>query len=91
MSTVQEMGQIMSRAAKAMKDNGHICVLLDFIPVVERLPDKRVIVLTISIAGSLFKAFVNDGLEWEDASDGIVFNQGVITHWAEIPEVDNAS
>jgi len=101
MSTTQEMAQIMERVGKCLNSDGHIYVLLDFIPVEEQLPEPYRVVCVLCENGESSRAqrtphhIVNDKYEigsWFDASNRaarpILLS---VTHWAEIPQVSDAS
>ena len=98
-ASIQEMGQIMARAAKVMKDNGHICVLLDLIPVDEAEPQHQRPVaglrilnmcgMDISPSTELPEEVCFANGDWWMGRHRISRPES-ITHWAEIPQVSDA-
>jgi len=70
------------------REDGHIIVELDFVPVKERLPKAGVEVIAICGGVFYFAYRRNTDETRQDASvaHGIL---GGVTHWAEVPEVRN--
>ena len=99
MSTTREMAQIMRRVGKCLNSDGHICVLLDFIPVEERLPELGCAVLILPPPPlsnfPVHIAMIDAAGEWRTWSTNGIWRLAVetgmkVTHWAEIPQVSDA-
>jgi len=67
----------------------HIRVVLDFIPVEERLPDCNVHVLFIEIENYWHRGNATpDGIWWSSTASKYI-DPKAVTHWAEIPKIES--
>jgi len=95
-----ELDELREFLGLPVKGN-HIRVVLDFIPVGERLPEPYRVVCVLCKNGEVSRAhrtphnIVNDEYtlgSWFDASNGATRPVLLFaTHWAEIPQVNDAS
>jgi len=76
-----------------VRQDNHIHVELDFVPVTERLPDPASHVCFIDIAGNWHRGFVNlkyDNPRWCSETTGSLWGYNQVIRWAEIPQVSDA-
>lgn len=81
-----------------MLSAGHVPVLLEFVPVSERLPEQKrpdemalypVLLNGTSIGMAWWGDTGDDEQQWEECTP--IFAKDTITHWAEIHQIEEAS